>query len=196
MPSDRLRKQIEFIVEIDRLKHVFRQTYLMDSSRQENSAEHSWHFAVMVMMLAEHTDEPVDVFKAVKMALIHDIVEVDVGDIFIYDQGRMADKEAMEKEAAKRLFGMLPQDQAEEYRTLWEEFEARETPEARYAAAIDRLQPVLHNYYTHGKAWNAHGVKAENVLKVNSRIGNSSTELWGFAREIIEQSIQKGYLER
>ncbi|WP_424356654.1 HD domain-containing protein [Methanocella sp. MCL-LM] len=196
MTSDRLRKQIEFIVEIDRLKHVIRQTYLMDSSRQENSAEHSWHFAVMAMLLAEYTDEPVDVFKAVKMALIHDVVEVDVGDIFIYDQDRMAEKEAMEKVAAKRLFGLLPSDQAEEYRALWEEFEARETPEARYAAAIDRLQPVLHNYYTHGKAWNVHGVRAENVLKVNSRIGNSSIELWSFAQEIIDESIRKGYLER
>lgn len=196
MTSDRLRKQIEFIVEIDRLKQVFRQTYLMDESRRENSAEHSWHFAVMLMLLAEHTDEPVDLFRAVKMALIHDVVEVDVGDILVYDESRMKEKEEKEREAAKRLFGLLPPDQAEVYRALWEEFEARETPEARYAAAIDRLQPVLHNYYTHGKAWRAHGVKAENVLKINSRIGRSSAELWDFAQGLIEESVQKGYLEK
>lgn len=196
MTSERLRKQIDFIVEIDKLKHVFRQTYLMDSSRRENSAEHSWHFALMALLLAEHTDEPIDVFRAVKMALIHDVVEVDVGDILVYDESRAKEKEEKEQEAAKRLFGLLPADQAAEYRALWAEFEARETPEARYAAAIDRLQPVLHNYHTQGKAWRANSVKADHVLRINSRIGRSSAELWDYARGLIEESVEKGYLEK
>ena len=196
MIPERLRQQIEFIVEIDKLKQVFRQTYLMDESRKENSAEHSWHFAVMVMLLAEYTDEPVDVFKAVKMALIHDVVEVDVGDTIIYDANQRKENEEREQKAATRLFGLLSPDQAVEYRALWEEFEARETPEARYAAAIDRLQPVMHNYYTEGKSWLEHGVKAENVLQINSRIGQSSLVLWDYARGLIEESIQKGYLKR
>ena len=196
MTPERLRQQIEFIVEIDKLKQVFRQTYLMDESRKENSAEHSWHFAVMIMLLAEHTDEPVDVFKAVKMALIHDVVEVDVGDTIIYNADRRKEIEEREQEAAIRLFGMLPPDQAAEYRALWAEFEARETSEARYAAAIDRLQPVLHNYYTEGKSWREHDVRAENVLRINSRIGQSSTALWDYARGLIEELVEKGYLNK
>jgi len=196
MIPERLRQQIEFIVEIDKLKQVFRQTYLMDESRKENSAEHSWHFAVMVMLLAEHTDEPVDVFKAMKMALIHDVVEVDVGDTIIYNADRRKENEEKEHEAAIRLFGMLPPDQAAEYRAIWAEFEARVTPEARYAAAIDRLQPILHNYYTQGKSWREHDVMAENVLRINSRIGQSSTVLWDYVRGLIEESVDKGYLKK
>ena len=195
MVPDRLHRQVEFIVEIDRLKQVIRQTYLMDSSRRENSAEHSWHFALMVLLLAEYTNEPVDVLKAVKMALIHDVVEVDAGDVLVYDEARIAEKEVKERLAAERLFGLLPVDQAAEYRALWAEFEARVTPEARYAAAIDRLQPILQNYKTRGKAWKANSVHVDDALSVNSRICLSSKVLWEYTRSIIAESMEKGYFE-
>lgn len=195
MANDRLDRQIAFIVEIDRLKQVYRQTYLMDSSRKENSAEHSWHFALLAIVLAEYADEPMDVLKVVKMALIHDIVEIDAGDVFIYDRESIAHHEESERNAAERLFGILPPDQKAEYRALWEEFEARKTPEARFAAALDRVQPLLHNYYTRGKSWREHGVSSDKVFQINSRIQEGSEELWRYIRNLIEQSIEKGYLE-
>ncbi len=195
MADDRLDRQIAFIVEIDRLKQVYRQTYLMDSSRKENSAEHSWHFALLAMVLAEYANEPMDVLKVVKMALIHDIVEIDAGDVFIYDRESIAHHEESERNAAERLFGILPPDQKAEYRALWEEFEARRTPEARFAAALDRVQPLLHNYYTQGKSWREHGVSSDKVFQINSRIQEGSEELWRYIRNLIEQSIEKGYLE-
>lgn len=192
--ADRLARQLAFIAELDKLKAVLRQTWLLDGSRQETDAEHSWHIAMMALVLAEHADEPVDAGHVVRMLLVHDIVEIDAGDTFIYDDAGHADKEAREQAAAARLFGMLPGEQGAELRALWDEFEARRTPEARFAAAVDRLQPLLHNYLTEGKAWRQHGVTADRVRTVNARIGEGSAALWEQARRLIDDAVAKGYL--
>ncbi|MGA9141183.1 MAG: HD domain-containing protein [Methanocella sp.] len=192
---DRMGQQIAFLMEIDRLKHIYRQTYLLDKSRHDSDVEHSWHFAVMAMVLSEYAKDAIDVCKVMKMALIHDIVEIDAGDVFIYDRKDGGDHYAKEQAAAKRIFGMLPAGQAKEYIALWEEFEARQTPEAKFAAALDRLDPILHNYYTEGMAWREHGVTADKVLAINSRIGLASPELWDKVQEIVRDCVEKGYLK-
>jgi Predicted hydrolases of HD superfamily len=193
--DDRLTRQIAFIAEIDRLKGVYRQTWLNDGSRHDNSAEHSWHFAVAAFVLAEYAPTGVDMYRVIKMALIHDIVEIDAGDSFVYDTVAAKGKADRERQAADRIFGMLPAEQSTEMRLLWEEFESRQTPDAKFAAALDRIEPILHNYYTKGGAWKEHGVKASNVIEVNSRIGAASEKLWEFILGIIEECIAKGYLE-
>ena len=193
--TDRLTQQLQFIAEIDRLKHILRQTWLLDASRRENDAEHSWHIAVMALLLVEHAEAPVDLSRVVRMLLIHDVVEIDAGDTFIYDTAGHADKDEREQRAADRIFGLLPPDQAAELRALWDEFEARDSAEARYAAAIDRLQPLMHNYLTQGKAWQAHGVTADQVLAMNRpRIGAASAALWQAAERMIAESVAKGWL--
>ncbi|MBF0393478.1 MAG: HD domain-containing protein [Alphaproteobacteria bacterium] len=194
MTEDRLSRQIAFVLELDALKQVLRQTLLLADRRQENDAEHSWHIAMMALLLAEHAAEPVDVGRVVKMLLIHDIVEIDAGDTFIYDEAGHADKEAREQAAADRLFGLLPADQGAELRALWDEFEARATPEARFAASIDRLQPLLHNVHTEGAAWRRHGVTADRVLARNAMIGDGAPVLWDYARRLIEQATDAGHL--
>jgi putative hydrolase of HD superfamily len=200
MTTERLEKQIAFLMEIDRLKHIYRQTYVLDKSRHDSDVEHSWHFAMMALILSEYAKDDIDVYKVVRMALIHDIVEIDAGDVFIYDRNPAANHDAKahhakEKAAALRIFGILPEDQAREYIDLWEEFEARESPEAKFAAALDRLDPILHNYYTQGKSWQEHGVTADRVLEINSRIGLAAPELWGMVRELINDCVEKGYLQ-
>lgn len=193
--TDRLTQQLQFIAEIDRLKQILRQTWLLDASRRENDAEHSWHIAVMALLLVEHAEAPVDLSRVVRMLLIHDVVEIDAGDTFIYDTAGHADKDEREQRAADRIFGLLPPDQAAELRALWDEFEARDSAEARYAAAIDRLQPLMHNYLTQGKAWQAHGVTADQVLAMNRpRIGAASAALWQAAERMIAESVAKGWL--
>ncbi|MBF0334212.1 MAG: HD domain-containing protein [Alphaproteobacteria bacterium] len=194
MTEDRLSRQIAFVLELDALKQVLRQTLLLADRRQENDAEHSWHIAMMALLLAEHAAQPVDVARVVKMLLIHDIVEIDAGDTFIYDEAGHADKEAREQAAADRLFGLLPADQGAELRALWDEFEARATPEARFAASIDRLQPLLHNVHTEGAAWRRHGVTADRVLARNAMIGDGAPVLWDYARRLIEQAADAGHL--
>ena len=194
-PRDRLDRQIRFVLEIDQLKQIFRQTYLVDATRKENDAEHSWHLAVMAMLLSEHAQTPrLDVGRILRMVLIHDIVEIDAGDAYIYDAAARAQKAQAEQQAARRLFGMLPDDQAGQFRALWDEFEARQSPEARFARALDRLQPLLHNYVTEGKSWREHGAKAADVWEMNRQIADGSGVLWDFARRIIRESVQKGYL--
>ena len=193
----RLERQLAFVMEIDKLKSILRRTYITDKSRRENSGEHSWHFALMALVLAEYANEPdIDVLHAVKMALVHDIVEIDAGDTFLYDTAGASDKAEREQAAALRIFGMLPDDQRDELMALWREFEERRTPEARYAAAVDRLQPMMHNYYTGGAAWREHGIRSAQVLELNSRIAEGSERLWAYARRIIQDSVDKGYLER
>lgn len=195
MTAERLEKQIAFLMEIDKLKHIYRQTYLLDRSRHDSDVEHSWHFAVMALVLAEHAKDEIDLIKVVRMALIHDIVEIDAGDVFVYDNKDPGSHRAVERKAAERIFGMLPADQAKEYIGLWEEFERRETPEAKFAAALDRLDPILHNYYTQGMAWREHGVTADRVLEINSRIDLASPELWEKVRALINDCVEKGYLK-
>ncbi len=194
MSSDRLTQQIEFIVEIDKLKHVLRQTQLVDAPRQENDAEHSWHLATMAILLSEYAREEVDLLRVVKMLLIHDVVEIDAGDTFAYDEKGNEDKVERERKAADRIFNLLPEDLAAEVYETWEEFEARETPEARYAAALDRFQPILLNYRTEGAGWKKHGISCDQVIARNRHIEEGAPELWACARAMIEDAVRKGWL--
>jgi putative hydrolase of HD superfamily len=194
MTNDRLHDQIRFILEIDKLKGVLRRSYLVDETRRENSAEHSWHVAVMAIVLAEYANEPVDVSRVVRMLLVHDIVEVDAGDTFVYDTAGADAKADREWRAAERLFGLLPGEQGDELRSLWEEFESARTPDARFAAALDRMMPVLHNIHTGGRAWRENGVTADMVIGRNSRMADGSRELWEYARGLIERAVESGDL--
>lgn len=197
MQNDRLLNQIQFIEEIDKLKLIFRQNVVIDTERNENDAEHSWHLAIMAILLSEYsTDRDINVLKVVKMVLIHDLVEIDAGDTFCYDEKGYEDKEEREQKAAKRLFNILPSDQAKEILNLWQEFEDLNTSEARFAACLDRLQPLILNYNTNGHTWKKPGVTSEKVLKRNSLLEENAPELWEYAKEIIEDSIRKGYLQR
>lgn len=194
MDLERLEKQIEFIVEIDQLKSVLRRTRLIKEDRLENSAEHSWDIAMMAFILHEHANEPVELLRVLKMLLIHDIVEIDAGDTFLYDVKGAEDKREREEAAADRIFGMLPEDQASELRALWEEFEARDTPEAKFAASVDRLTGMLHNHRTQGGTWQQHNVPANFVRKFNAHIQNGSEALSVVARGLIDDAIKKGWL--
>jgi len=192
LPMDRLERQLRFILEIDRLKGVYRRTYLVDGSRHENSAEHSWHLALLAMILAEHANESLDVGKVIRMVLIHDIVEIDAGDTYIYDaQGNKTERE---RHAADRLFGLLPPDQEREFRDLWNEFEASVTAEARFANALDRFMPQLHNYHTQGRSWKEHGITAERVLTRNVEMSEGSMILWEWSQALIARAVDEGLL--
>ena len=194
-PPERLIKQIAFIAEADKMKNVCRRSYISDRSRHENDAEHSWHFCLMAIILLEHANEPdLDLLKILKMAIIHDIVEIDAGDTYIYDEVGKQTQYEKESLAADRLFGMLPEDQERAYRALWEEFEAGDSKEAIFAKTIDRMHPMLLNYLAEGKAWHDHGVTAEDVRRVNGRIERGSEQLWQFAESLIEECVEKGWL--
>lgn len=190
--SGRLHTQIGFLLEIDKLKQIFRQTYLLDETRKENDAEHSWHFAMYAVLLAEYANEKVDLLKVVKMALIHDLVEIDAVDTFLYDEVGNADKAEREEKAAERIFGLLPPDVGEELHALWVEFEAKETAEAKFAGAIDRLQPFLHNIHTDGRAWGEHGISAKQIRERNGVIENGSEDLWAYAVSLLDEAVAKG----
>lgn len=191
---DRLTKQIEFILEIDKLKHILRRSSITDGSRKENDVEHSWHLAVMVMLLAEYAPEPIDVMRTIKMVLVHDIVEIDAGDTFIYSTVAREAAHEVEQAAADRLFGMLPDDQASECRALWDEFEARVTPESRFARALDRLQPIMLNYANRGGPWREHNVTAEQVTSLNMPIlEQGAPRLAEFAAKLFLDAQEKGY---
>lgn len=195
MEDDRLARQLQFILEIDKLKGIVRQSYLLDQSRRENSAEHCWHLAVMAMLLAEHANEPVDVGRVIEMVLVHDIVELDAGDVYIYDEAGAAGKAEREKQAADRIFVMLPPDQGRWLRARWEEFEACSSPEARFAAALDRMMPMMHNYYTRGKSWQEHGIRSDRVTARNSHIQEGSKALWQEAKRLIDDAVKEGFLK-
>jgi putative hydrolase of HD superfamily len=194
MTGSRLLQQLEFLLELDKAKSIFRQSYVTDGSRKENDAEHMWHLAMFVLVLAEHAGEPIDVTKVLTMVLVHDIVEIDAGDVFVYDEAARAAKAAAEVAAADRLFGLLPPDQGARFRAAWEEFEAKETPDARFAAAVDRLQPLLLNLTTEGRSWREHGIGADRVLALNARIADGSRALWDHVRTLIEDAVAKGHL--
>lgn len=194
MNTERLEKQIAFLLEIDKLKSVLRRTYLVDDPRHENSAEHSWHLAVMAMLLAEHANAEVDLLHVLKMLLVHDVVEIDSGDTYIYDVAGNESKAAREQEAARRIFGLLPDDQRDEMHRLWEEFEARTTPEARFAAALDRLMPMLHNYHTQGRSWREHRVASAQVIAHNGHMAEGAAGLWEYAEALIKDAVSQGYL--
>ena len=194
--SDRLTQQIQFILEIDRLKQILRQSLIRDASRRENSAEHSWHLAIMAIVLAEYALPGVDLLCALKMLLIHDLVEIDAGDTFCYDIQANQNKAEREELAATRIFGLLPDDLAEELRSLWDEFEARETPTAKYAAALDRIQPMLLNQQTQGGTWRLHGIAIEQVLQRAEPVSEGTPALWGFIKQMLEDCVAAGYLKR
>ncbi len=196
MVSNRLEQQMAFILEIDKLKRVDRQTLIVDGTRPENSAEHSWHIALMALLMVEHIDQgsDIDLLKVVKMLLVHDIIEMNAGDVFAYDEDE--EREEREKKAGRRIFGLLPKDQAEELYQLWREFEERQTPEAHYAASLDRLLPLVQNYLTGGYTWVKYHIPEEKVRKRNQVIIESSRNLWEYAQTIIDQAKEKGYFEK
>lgn len=197
MNLDRLSRQIRFIAEVDKLKEIIRQTLCTQSRRQENDAEHSWHLALLVIVLAEHSNhQPLDVLRVLKMVIIHDLVEIDAGDTFAYDTARMADQHEREALAANRIFGLLPDDQAVDFRALWDEFEARATPESKFAAAVDRFQPMLLNCLTDGAAWRKHGVTSDRVIARNQHIAEGSTSLWAYAARMIDDAVAAGSLPK
>lgn len=195
MLETRLRQQMDFIVEIDKLKQVFRQNLLMDGSRRENDAEHSWHLAVMACLLEEYADEPVDLVRVLKMVLLHDLVEIDAGDTFCYDEEAGLDKAEREKAAAERIYTLLPEDQRDEYLALWQEFEERRTPEARFAICLDRLQPMLHNYLTQGGTWVKYRVPLTKVRERMEEVKAASTVLGDFLEELIADAVAQGFLK-
>ena len=197
MNNKRLHKQLEFIIEIDKLKDIFRQTYLMNGQRKENDAEHSWHIALMAILLSEYAnDKQLEISKIVKMLLIHDLVEIDAGDTYVYDKEHIKDKREREQRAAERIFNLLPEDQAKEFRRLWEEYEEQKTPESKFALSLDILQPLLHNYNTKGKAWKDHQITCKPVMERASHIKEGSSILWNHAKKMISDSIKKGYLSK
>ena len=192
----RLEQQMNFIIDIDKSKEIVRQTYISSAERKETDAEHAWHFAIMAVLLAEYANEPVDVMKVVKMALIHDLVEIDAGDTYLYDEEGAKTKADRENKAADRLFHMLPEDQGEEFDSIWREFEERKTPEARFAAALDRLQPVMLNDATNGKAWEEHGITEEQVRSHNEHVKKGSLAIWEYLEKIFDKNIEKGKIQR
>lgn len=188
----RLEQQLQFIVEIDKVKQIFRQTYLADGTRKENDAEHSWHIALMAYLLQEYASEPVDVPRVMLMVLIHDLVEIDAGDTYAYDPEGAKTKAEREKKAAERIFGLLPKEQGEMLKGLWEEFEEYKTADAKYAHLLDNFQPLLLNDAFDGVSWVEHGVKKSQIYKRNERIEETSPEVWDCMQQVIEKHIQAG----
>ncbi len=191
----RLDAQFAFLKEVDREKEIERQTYLADASRKEDDAEHAWHMALMTLLLAEDANEDLDVLRTISLLLVHDLVEIDAGDTYAYDEAGNATKRDREVAAADRIFGLLPEDQAAELRGLWDEFEAWETPEAKFAHTMDNIQPLLLNDASDGKSWVEHGVHEPQVLKRNERTGEGSEKLWTYAKEhFIAPGVERGKL--
>lgn len=189
---ERLNKQLEFILEADKLKNIYRQTYISDGSRKENDSEHSWHLALMCILLKEYANEEIDLLKTMTMVLIHDIVEIDAGDTYAYDNHGHATKRKREEAAADRLFSILPADQATDFRNIWEEFEAGETPEASFALALDKMQPLLLNDKTDGISWKEHGISREQIVKRNEPTTRGSRTLWERCIRIIDKNVSQG----
>ncbi|HUR60560.1 MAG TPA: HD domain-containing protein [Opitutaceae bacterium] len=196
-PAQRLARQVEFIAECDKLKEIFRQTANTQSRRAENDAEHSWHLCLCVIVLAEHANSPtLDVLRVLKMVILHDLVEIDAGDTFGYDTAGQEKQHERECIAAERIFGLLPADQSQDFRALWDEFEAQQTAEAKFALAVDRFQPVLLNCRTEGGGWKKHGVTQDRVVARNSRIADGSVELWRTVEKMIQRTVDAGHLAK
>lgn len=193
MINERLQKQMKFMAEIDKMKTIYRQTYVLGENRKENDAEHSWHIAVMAFLLAEYSAKPIDVLKTVKMLLIHDIVEIDAGDTYCYDSDGYKTKADREEKAAQRIFGLLPDDQQKEFYSLWSEFEDGSTDEAKFAAVLDRLQPLTLNYAKNGISWQEHGVHREQVENRNLTTAETAPELGELLRAMLDDADSKGF---
>ena len=196
MNTEDLLNQIAFIKEIDKVKYIQRKTKLFNSDRNENDAEHSWHLALMAIVLAEHSDAPIDVLKVVKMVLIHDIVEIDAGDVFIYDTVKNHSNTDEELLAAKRIFGLLPSAQAEEFIAIWKEFEDGKTDEAKFAKAMDRFEPLLQNTSNNGGTWAEFNVPYQKVYDKKVAIKDGSSTIWNYAENLINESVEKGILKK
>lgn len=193
-PAERLARQMAFLIECDRLKDIVRQTLNAHSGRPENDAEHSWALCLFVMTLAEHSNAPVDVLRVMKMLLIHDIVEIDAGDTFAYDTARLVDQHEREAAAATRIFGLLPSDQAIEFRAIWDEFEDRQTPDAKFAHAIDRCQAMLLNCLSQGVTWSRHHVTLDQIRARNAPIGEGAEALWTHMSRLLDEAVQAGHI--
>ena len=192
MEKKRLDKQVDFILEADKEKNILRQTHLSGHGRRENDAEHAWHMAIMIYLLKEYANEEIDVAKAMMMALIHDIVEIDAGDTYAYDAKGLESQKEREEKAAERIFGLLPEDQKAELKSLFEEFEAYESPEAKFARAMDNFQPMLLNNSNGGSDWREHGVARSQVMKRHVKTKLGSDEIWQYAEKILEENVRKG----
>jgi putative hydrolase of HD superfamily len=193
-PAERLAQQMAFLIECDRLKDIVRRTLNAHSGRPENDAEHSWALCLFVMTLAEHSNAPIDVLRVIKMLLIHDIVEIDAGDTFAYDTARLVDQHEREAAAATRIFGLLPSDQSAEFRALWDEFEDRQTPDARFAHAIDRCQAMLLNCLSKGVTWSRHHVRLDQIRARNAPIGEGAAALWTHMSRLLDEAVQAGHI--
>ncbi len=195
MDNNRFQKQLEFILEIDREKSIYRQTHITGYARRENDAEHAWHMAVMIYLLKEYANEDFDVARAMIMALIHDVVEIDAGDTYAYDEAALATKDEREKAAADRIFGILPDDQRDALRELFEEFEAGETPEAKFARTMDNFQPLLLNDSNDGGDWREHGVTKSQVTRrqKNSQLGSDT--IWNYTSQMIDRNVKAGNIK-
>ena len=194
MEQSRFDKQLDFLIQIDRMKNIERQTLISDGSRRETDAEHSWHIAVMAFLLKEYAVEPIDVDRVVRMLLVHDLVEVYAGDTFCYDVQGNLDKREREEEAADRLFSMLPDDQRDEIRALFEEFDRMDTPDSRYAASLDRLQPIINNHLTNGHTWRKGHVNSKQVFERMTPIKEATPSLWPLVEKIVAHGIEIGAL--
>ncbi|WP_041366864.1 HD domain-containing protein [Natranaerobius thermophilus] len=193
--QQRFKQQLNFLAEIDSLKEIYRKTKLNTGDRFENDAEHSWELAMMAVVLQEYAEEELDLSRVIKMLLIHDLVEIDAGDTFVYDEEAVQDQEEREQAAAERIFGLLPSDQEQELRTLWYEFEEEQTAEARFALALDRMQPIIHNFYNQGGTWQEFSINREQVEEKNKKIDFGSSQLWKFTQEILDTAQKQGYLD-
>ena len=191
---DRMKQQIAFLMEIDKVKNIFRQTYLADGKRKENDAEHSWHLAIAAFLLKEYVAEDVDVMKVMIMVLIHDLVEIDAGDTYAYDAEGAKTKRAREVAAADRIFGMLPEDQGGYFRELWDEFEAYESDDAKFAHLLDNFQPLLLNDAAGGISWTEHQVKKSQIYKRNEKVEETSATIWKCMQDKIDKHIQAGHV--
>ena len=195
--EERLKRQLDFALEIDKEKNIFRQTHLSGHGRNENDAEHAWHMAIMAYLLKEYANEPVDIAKVMLMCLIHDIVEIDAGDTYAYDEDAKKTQREREVKAAYRIFGLLPEKQGKEFRALWEEFEAQETAESKFARTMDNIQPIMLNAATDGKAWEEHDVHIEQILNRNRNTAKGSEAIWEYAKEeFLRPNLENGKIKK
>lgn len=195
MIDEKLKKQIDFMIELDKMKNLYRQTYVLHEDRKENDAEHSWHIAMMAFLLADYAKPETDIFRVMKMLIIHDVVEIDAGDTYCYDYEGYKSKAEREEKAARRIFGILPEEQKNEFYSLWREFEDGNTSEAQFAGLLDRLQPIILNYSKNGISWQEHNVRAEQVRERTRHFAEVSPELSGLINAVINDAAGKNYLD-